>query len=354
MLRQLARLTRRVPAAGPRALAIAIYGDGEGHALEAPGEGVACVDDAARAVELLALVWQANQSPWIHRWALGLLDFVLWMHQGDGLWVNFISNWEGDLNRDGVTSAPGVNFWQARGLSAAVTGATILGQAEAESAALAGLAAAAGARPAPDVRSIQLLALGRWMDGGRAGQVAGRQDDWAEEIAACRIDRILMNSPEERGTPHLWGHVQEAALSQAGVALGRRDLIELAEASASALFSPIIEGGFPAPHVQPYDVQSAIEVMDALAAATGRVGYAELAGLARAWFSGRNPSGAAVYDRVRGLVADGVDDSVVSLGSGAESNIVGGLALPEAAAAVSFEGEPEGHPEYAEWAPARS
>ena len=52
MLRQLARLTRPVPVAGPRALTVAVYSQADGQLLDAREtgvEGVACVDDAARA-----------------------------------------------------------------------------------------------------------------------------------------------------------------------------------------------------------------------------------------------------------------------------------------------------------------
>ena len=44
-----------------------------------------------------------------------------------------------------------------------------------------------------------------------------------------------MNSPDERGRPHLWGHVQEAVLADASVVLGRKDLRALAVSSAEAV-----------------------------------------------------------------------------------------------------------------------
>ena len=56
MLRQLARLTRPIPSAGPGALAVAVYADGSDEtvaARESGFEGVACVDDAARLLGLL-------------------------------------------------------------------------------------------------------------------------------------------------------------------------------------------------------------------------------------------------------------------------------------------------------------
>ena len=282
------------------------------------------------------MVWQATGSEQILRWAEGLFDFVLWMHMGDGTWSNFIRDWSGEVNRDGTTSAAGVNFWQARGLGAAVTAATILGDERAGPVVGLGFAAAAASSAPADVRSLHVLALQRWLDASRGGAPARRHlGDWADEIADTRCGDVLMNSPDETGTPHLWAHIQEAALAGAGVSLGRPDLIDVAAASATALVAPAIESGFEAPHVQPYDVQSATCVMDALTAATQEVGYADLAALSRQWFEGRNPAGRPVYDRSAGTIADGIDAGVVSQNSGAESNIVGGLVLVEDAIAAA-------------------
>jgi hypothetical protein len=49
--------------------------------------------------------------------------------------------------------------------------------------------------------------------------------------------------------------------------------------------------------------------------------------MARAWFDGRNPARSAVYDREEGRVYDGIDEGLVNLHSGAESNVVGAQAL---------------------------
>jgi hypothetical protein len=66
MLRQLARLTRPLPSAGPQALAVAVYGDAlDRHvdAKESGYEGVACVDDAARLLDVLCDVWLRTRLP---------------------------------------------------------------------------------------------------------------------------------------------------------------------------------------------------------------------------------------------------------------------------------------------------
>src|SRR2546430_15181361 len=121
MIRQLARLTRRLPAAGRRAAALTVYADDEDQALAARErgfEGVACVDDAARAVVLLLDLWRDTGDRRLRVWAGGLLEFVLHMQSEDGRFYNFIRDWDGTLNTDGPTSYPGGTFWQARAVRA--------------------------------------------------------------------------------------------------------------------------------------------------------------------------------------------------------------------------------------------
>src|SRR5438046_460174 len=160
-----------------------------------------------------------------------------------------------------------------------------------------------------------------------APRLTRRLAAWCDEMAACQRGGMLMNSPDEHGRPHLWGHVQEGVLADASVVLDRPDLLTVAVNSAEAVFPEVIESGFDLPHVHSYEVQSAVFVMDRLAAVTGQPRYAEMGRTARSWFDGRNPAGAAVFDRAAGRVADGLDDGRVSDRSGAEANITACLAL---------------------------
>ncbi|GAC1613945.1 MAG: hypothetical protein NVS9B1_22950 [Candidatus Dormibacteraceae bacterium] len=330
MLRQLARLTRRVPAAGPKALAIAVYSGSQGRpfgARESGVEGVACVDDAARGLVLLSRLWVRTGNHELRRWAMGLLDFILWMHDGDGRWLNFIYDWEGTRNQDGLTSAPGANFWQARAIEALTVAVLLFDPPAARSVLQSGFAAAAASSPPADVRSLHAgaaLELLRFEPDPWLTTELGR---WCDEIAGCTSDGMLMNSPDERGQPHLWGHTQEGVLIQAARSLGRGDLEVIARTSAGAVFGEAIASGFDLPHVQPYDVQSAVQVMSRLHSETGDEGFGRGARRAREWFSGRNPARLPVYMRDAGRVADGVDDGTVNEHSGAEANIAAGLAL---------------------------
>ena len=296
-------------------------------ARESGVEGVACVDDAARASALLLTLWAATGNDGLKRWAEGLLEFVLWMHAGGGLWHNFIFDWQGTRNVDGVTSASGVNFWQARATCALAEANLVLHRDCARDILTQAFESAESAAPPSDVRAVHALGLLAVLKHAPDPRLLTLLGAWCDEMAECRRDGMLMNSPDERGRPHLWGHVQEAVLADASVVLDRPDLLTVAVSSAEAVFAEVIEAGFDLPHVQSYEVQSAAVVMDRIAAVTRQPRYAEMAQMARSWFDGRNPAGAAIYERAAGRVADGLDDQRVSDRSGAEANITAGLAL---------------------------
>src|SRR6266480_2567655 len=293
MLRQLARLTRPLPAAGKEALAVAVYGDGGGAhivAKESGFEGVACVDDAARLLDVLCDVWARTSQPWAERWARGLLEFVLWMQEPDGRWINFVYDWDGARNLHGITSAIGESFWHAR--------------------ALVGVSHA-------------------WLTIADAGAASLRPAmlRWVHELAACRDGDVLKNNDEEVGSPHLWAHIQEGVLAWSSSLLEEPELLAVAARSVEALVVHAVDARFEATSTSPYDVASCIYSLDRLYEATGGQRWAGAASDARDWFDGRNAAGAPVYDRRRGRVADGIDQGRVSGNSGAESNIVAAEAL---------------------------
>jgi hypothetical protein len=324
MLRQLARLTRAVPSAGSGAMALAVYAGADDvpiMARESGMEGVACVDDAARAVVLLCAVWEQTQLGWVRTWCEGLLDFVLSMQNSDGRWVNFVADWDGTVNRDGISSFAGGAFWQARALHAVARATTVLHDPRAEAALERALGSMSVPAP-PDVRALHMITAVDLLRAGRLPRLRDHLTGWIDQMLAGTRDGMLMNAAEEHGPPHLWGHVQEAALAGAGALLGRDDVIAVARRSAHLVFADAIESGFDMPHVQPYDVASAILAMDGLHAVTGAAGYGELAAKARRWFDGRNSAGRPVYDVARGRVADGIDGGQVSVNSGAEANVV--------------------------------
>lgn len=323
MLRQLARLERPIPRAGPRAFAIAVYADEHDRpvgARETGEEGVACVDDAARALGMYAHLWRRTRVPWLRRKVDGLVEFLAYMEIAPGRFVNFIADWDGERNLGGPTSVATGPFWNARALAGLAAAASI-GIAAAAAAYARALEATSDEPTGGDVRAIQVRAVLETRGPASEPALRARLTRWCDEIAALQEGEVLLDNSVERPV-HLWGHLQESALAAAGTLLGRPGLVDIARRSAEVVFVPQIRSAFDLRVVQPDAVANAVLAMDALAAATGSARYAELAALARAWFDGRNTAGAPVYDRKAGRVADGIDDGVVSRRSGAEANIV--------------------------------
>ena len=337
MIRQLARLTRRVPAAGAHALALSVYANDEDYALAARDqgfEGVACVDDAGRAVVLLLDLFRDTGDRRLGEWATGLVDFVLYMQREDGRFHNFIRDWDGAINTDGPTSFAGGTFWQARAVRALAKAHLVLRDPRVAVPLARGFAFATANPAPPDVRTIQVLAALDLMRVGLTPVLRETLERWCDEIADCREGEVLLNTRGE-STPHLWGHLHEGVLAEAAPVLDRPDLLDLARHSAHALLVPQIERGFPDHTVQPYGVAAAVYAMDRLYQATGEAAYSRWRDQARAWFDGRNTASMPVYDRLNGRVSDGIDDGRLNPHSGAESNIVGAQALlPDVAARV--------------------
>ncbi len=331
-------MTRPLPAAGPEALAVAVYGGANDEpiiARESGMEGVACVDDAARLLNVLCDVWSATRLPWVERWARGVLEFVLWMQDDDGRWINFVYDWDGTRNELGLTSNVGENFWHARALCGTAHAWLTFGDERAERALHSGLDHAMAKDAPPDVRALHMEVAGRLVRGAGEERLRAPIRRWADEIASCRIDDVLMNSPFERGVPHLWAHTQEGVLVEAAEILEDPTLVEIAAASATALLVPIVRAGFNGPSSTPYDVSSTVFSLDRLATATDDPAWDVLATDARAWFGVRNAAGQPVYDPARGRVADGIDGDRLNANSGAEANIEGASALPAVAIAVA-------------------
>ena len=289
-------------------------------------EGVACVDDAARAIRLYCALWRRAPRPAFRVAALALLEFVTYMQCDDGRFANFILDWEGTRNTTGPTSAPGGPPWQARAVHALASVIATFGAGPWEDNFVRGMRCLDDAQPYLDVRAVGVLAAVRhWRATSDPGS-AQRAVAWAAEIAGERTDDRLLDA-HGRASIHLWGHLQESALAEAGVAFGRPAFVEAARRSAEAVLLPALDWCLTADHVLPFDMSCVTVGLASVARATGSVRYAHGAGLARAWFEGRNAAGSPVYDHQRGIVYDGVDERQVSRNSGAESNIEGGLAL---------------------------
>ena len=89
-------------------------------------EGIASVDDAARAAVVYLRDYEVSGDTRSRDEALGLLAFVTAMEQGDGEFVNFIDS-AGRLNLNAPSSRKSMSYWAARSIWALGEAARVLG-----------------------------------------------------------------------------------------------------------------------------------------------------------------------------------------------------------------------------------
>jgi len=358
--------------------AVALYADAPDYRPTASpardgSEGVASVDDAARAAVVYLREYELTGDAQARDEALGLLAFVGAMEQGDGEFVNFIDA-SGRPNRAGPTSRKSMSYWAARSLWALGEAVRVLGvDSVRQSTGLYPVLQRAVGRLAREVDAgrlvggsatatsealLGLLALQRAEPSPRLAALASRTAELLVPLSSggpaaapwgARVDR-----PDAAW--HAWGCRANEALAVAAVVLDRPDFAVAARREADGLWARFLLAGQVPAAVSPdgrptwypeiaYGVGPIVEGYLALADATGDRRYAVLAGLAAGWFVGANPAAVAMYDERTGRTFDGIDGpsaAQVNRNAGAESTIEALLALqrvassPEAAAYLRY------------------
>jgi multiple sugar transport system substrate-binding protein len=321
-------------------------------------EGIACVDDAARAAIVYLRAYEESGDARDRDEAQGLLRFVAAMEQGDGEFLNFIDA-QGRPNRDAPSSRKSMSYWGARGVWALAEGVRVFGRLDPDRAKeLRG----------PLDRGV--LRIAREVDGGRliGGSATATSEALlglltlqqvepspARAALAARTAELLVPLAGGSSTEppwgarvdrpgvawHAWGARSTAALATAAVVLARPDLLVAARKEADASWSRFILAGQVPSEIAPdgaaklfpqiaYGVSPIVDGYLALAEATGERKYAALAGLTSAWLLGANPAGVAMYDERNGRTFDGIDGpspTQVNRNAGAESTVESLLAL---------------------------
>lgn len=356
-------LTLAATVAGRPVRVIALYADAPAYrptgSPERDGfEGIASVDDAARAAVLYLRAFEETGDTGARDAASGLLRFVAAMEQGNGEFLNFIDT-TGRPNRHAPSSRQSMSYWAARGMWALAEAKRVFGSAYPEG--MEGL-------DAPLRRAVERMA--REVDAGRliGGSVTATAEALlgllalqraepmparaalAARTAALLVPRTAGNASTAPwgarvDTPasawHAWGTRSVSALAGASVVLTRPDFLAAAREEADALWSRfLLAGQVPAeiatdgsakwfPQIA-YGVGPVAEGFLALAEATNERRYAVMAGLTAAWLLGANSAGVAMYDERSGRTFDGLDGPgvpKVNRNSGAESTIEALLAL---------------------------
>lgn len=292
-------------------------------ATDAGYEGVACVDDAARAAVLYLDAFATKGIGWAREEATRLVRFVEHMQLEDGSFANFILDWRGTKNLVGETSRSMVDgFWTRRGLHALACAWRGLQSPSARDHFLAGWSWIVGDCPFMDQRGLDVItALTAYEASGDAVYL-DHALAWADAIlGAADGETIHCMRGGDATKDRLWGRYQEAALALVGNALDKPYLVEAAEASARAVYGPVVETRFARKTTIPYDVSSVALAAHCLYRATHRPEWQRMRDQARAWFHWRNPVASPLFDPVIGAFFDGVDGDRINTNSGGEANI---------------------------------
>jgi multiple sugar transport system substrate-binding protein len=323
-------------------------------------EGIASVDDAARAAVVYLREYEATGDVRARDEAVRLLSFVTAMEQGDGEFVNFIDS-AGRLNRNAPSSRKSMSYWAARSIWALGEAVRVLGPLGPQDSTLV-----KSMRPVLD-RAVSRMA--REIDAGRLiggsttataeallGLLAVQREQSTDLVPlATRTAQLLAaHSAGSMATApwgahvdlpdaawHAWGSRSPEALAMAGNALGHPEFAASARKEADGLWGRfLLAGGIPSavapdgtatwyPQIA-YGIGPLVEGYLALAETTGERRYSVFAGLAASWFLGANPAGVSMYDEQTGRTFDGINGpsaGQVNRNSGAESTIEALLAL---------------------------
>jgi len=333
-------------------------------AKESGPEGIACVDDAARAAVLYLRGYELTGDPATLVEAKRLLRFVAKMQADDGQFYNFILA-DHSINKDGKTSYKSFGWWAARGVWAMGVGYHLMKEVDPVFAELLN----SGVRHAlPHVKKI-LEAYGRtktvgtykipgWLLYESAADASSELMLGLSEYYAATNDPevktileklaeglLIMQDGDIKSYPyglhrswetmwHMWGNGQTQALATAGALLNNNSMIQSAEREAQGFYSRrLIEGFMKEMDVTKPDqkiifeqIAYAVRPMAVgllrLYDATGKEEYLTMAGLAASWLFGNNVLGIPMYDPATGRCYDGIrDSSQVNRNSGAESTI---------------------------------
>jgi multiple sugar transport system substrate-binding protein len=325
-------------------------------------EGIASVDDAARAAVVYLREYEATGDPRAHDEAVRLLDFVTAMEQGDGEFVNFIDS-AGRLNRNAPSSRKSMSYWAARSIWALGEAVRVLGPRDStQLKSMRPVLDRAVARMAREIDSrrliggsttataealLGLLSLQRAEHSVAVSSLGQRTADLIAMHSAGTKSAApwgaYVDSPD--ATWHAWGSRSPEALATAADALARPEYARAARKEADGLWGRfLLAGGIPSsvapdgtatwyPQIA-YGVGPIVEGYLALAETTGERRYAVFAGLTASWLLGANPAGVSIYDQKTGRTFDGIDGpppGQVNRNSGAESTIEALLALQRVA-----------------------
>ncbi|MBN2009305.1 hypothetical protein JW960_08155 [candidate division KSB1 bacterium] len=339
--------------------------------VDANDEGIACVDDVARAAVLYLRYYELTHADSALIRAKKLLNFVLFMQADDGEFYNFIDA-NHQINRTGVTSRKSFKHWAARGYWALGVGYRMFKPVDPQFASTLKTAFLKCKAPidtllenyqdyteykgrkypqwlvmnsASDATATLLLGLIEYLKLEHDPQITAYAEKLAEGIMEMQVnDESNFNGAflSWLDVWHAWGNAQTQALASLGQLLDKPNLIAAAQKEADYYYNYLIANGMlnewsfsdrnnikQFPQIA-YGIRCMNVGLLRLAEATGDDHYAKNAGQCAAWLFGRNAARATMYDAHTGRCYDGISDSsTINHNSGAESTIEALMTLVE-------------------------
>ena len=361
------------------AAVIHIYADyPDYHWVEAAGEGIACVDDVARAAVLYLRHYQYFNEETSLRKAEKLLQFILDMQATNGMFYNFIYA-DYSINKTRHNSQPKADWWSWRALWALGEAYPIFVQID-PNFAYKIEESIKGTFPGidslmlhyPEVQQFEGFAQPSWLPlGGAADQTSelllglipyysSTRDSSVKQyiLRLCKgLLKMQIGDSSDfpygvlltwQNTWHAWGNSQAEVLIRAGKVLNKESFIEKGLQEVQFFYPYILNKNFIRKIsfreqnnlIEPIEISEFQQiaynirpmVMASLAAykITGDKHFAEQAGEIARWFFGKNPANHLMYDPETGRCFDGINNSDhINKNSGAESTIEALLSLLE-------------------------
>lgn len=331
--------------------------------VKASQEGIACVDDVARAVVVYLRYYEITGLDAVLSKAKKLLNFVLYMQADNGEFYNFIDS-DLQINKSNKTSTKSFDFWAARGYWALGFGYKIFKSTDPDFAAKLKKAFLKCKiqldknlefyhqfkeisnrkypqwlinKTASDATSELLLGLAEFLKAEDEPQLKKYAIQLANGIIAMQVEQDLVYQGAFLSYIdiwHAWANAQTQALTSLGYQLQQPYMLKAAMREADNFYVHLLinkmlrewrltkkDGVTEFPQLS-YDVRCISLGLLRLSETTGNKDYAKLAGLAASWLMGNNAAKAQMYDPKTGRCFDGIIDSLkINLNSGAESTL---------------------------------
>ena len=341
-------------------------------AAESGPEGIACVDDAARAAVFWLRLHELRGDPKALSAARPLLEFVIRMECDDGQFFNFILG-DHSINKTGKTSFPSFGWWASRGIWAMAQGYCAFRERDPQFAArlAKGIRRALPNLSIPlrrygQIDSVRGLAVPRWLPYGSGADVsselvlglmsfytATHDTAIAGSIRKLLAGMMMMQDGDLERFPygahrswetmwHMWGNGQTQALALCGLLMHEPEYVRSGVREARGLYARLLIEGFLKERDLADSTKQPLHEQIAYSARPMAIGcinlfnathdslYLTMAGLTASWLMGNNEAGQQMFDPHSGRCFDGIrEDGVVNKNAGAESTIEALMTLLE-------------------------